>query len=85
MEIVWKEEQMPQEWNSATTSPIYTKGVKRWSVKTTKEFHSSMQLAKLLYNWRLSILNPGDHQCSTCRGQSTTDQTFSLRKILEVL
>jgi len=50
MEIVWEEEQTPQEWNSATTSPIYTKGVTRWSVKTTKEFHSSMQLANLLYN-----------------------------------
>jgi len=41
---------MPQEWNSAITSPIYIKGVTRWNVITTKEFHSRMQLANLLYN-----------------------------------
>jgi hypothetical protein len=66
--------------------PVYIKDV-RWSV-TTKEFHSRMQLAKLLVAKHLEpyveeIL--GDHQCSLCRSQCKTDQTFSLRNILEVL
>jgi sorting nexin-29 len=88
MERVWKEEQMPEEWNSAIICPVHKKGNKMECnnyrgislLNITHKIFAQL-VAKLLEPYVQEIL--GDYQCGFRKGRSTTDQIFSLRMILE--
>ena len=37
MEMIWKEEKIPEEWEKSEIVPIYKQKVTHWSVGTTEE------------------------------------------------
>ena len=83
-----KTEQMPQEWNTAITCPIYKKGD-----KLECRIYRGISLLNVAYEIFTNLLTRyiepyveeqlGDYQCGFRKGRSSTDQNFCHRKILE--
>jgi sorting nexin-29 len=90
MERVWNKEQAPEEWNSAIICLVYKKdnkmecneyqGISLLNVTYTI---ITQLVAKYLEPYEEEILH--GCECGFHRGQSTTDQIFSLRIILDKL
>jgi hypothetical protein len=85
---IWNKEELPEQWKESIIVSIYKKGDK--ADCTNYQGLSLLPTSyKILYNILLSRLTPyvdeiiGDHQCGLRRNQSTTDQIFCIRQILE--
>jgi sorting nexin-29 len=86
--FIWNEEELPEQWKESVIVPIYKKGDKM-DCSNYRGISLLSTPYKILSNILLSRLTPyvdeiiGDHQCGFRRNQSTTDQIFCIRQILE--
>lgn len=88
IEAVWTDETMPTDWNLSVISPIHKKGDKQECSN-----YRGISLLNVAYKILSTILcermkpymatNIGSYQCGFRPGKSTTDQMFTLRRILE--
>jgi hypothetical protein len=85
---IWNEEELPEQWKESIIVPIYKKGDKTDCsnyrgislLSTSYKILSNILLARLTVYVDEII---GDHQCGFRCNQSTTDQIFCIRQILE--
>ena len=88
LESIWSEETMPSEWNLSVICPVHKKGDKQECsnyrgislLNTAYKILSSILCERLKPHMASHIRS---YQCGFRPGKSTTDQMFTLRRILE--
>ncbi|XP_055549187.1 uncharacterized protein LOC129732371 [Wyeomyia smithii] len=85
---VWSDEELPSDWLEGLICPIYKKG-HRLDCSNYRGITVLKTVYKILSRILFHRLRPlqesfvGENQCGFRGGRSTTDQMFSLRKILD--
>jgi sorting nexin-29 len=85
---VWKKEEMPEDWKKGVLCPIHKKGdileCKNYRcislLKTAYNVLSNIMYTRLLHYTETQV---GAYQCGFSAGNSTTENMFVLRQILE--
>jgi len=88
IEVIWASEKMPDNWRTAVIWPIHRKGDKLRSSN-----YRGISLLNIFYKMLTNILHRrsvpyaeeilGDYQSLFRKGQSTADNLFTLRRIVE--
>jgi sorting nexin-29 len=86
--IIWENEEMPADWQTAVICPIYKK-----ANKLQCENYRGISLLNVKYKLFTNIVTQhletyteetiGDYQCGFRKGRSTNDQIFTLRQIIK--